>query len=69
MYRDATDIKVCRVNIGRSKATFQSPNQKLPQVTSLLKLKVVLILRNLRFSRIEKKGLFGRINIRNSEFI
>jgi hypothetical protein len=66
---NATDIKVCRVNVERGKATFQSLNRKLPQFTSLLKLKVGLILRNLRSSRIEKKGIFGRINIKNSELI
>jgi hypothetical protein len=59
MYTDATDIKVCRVNIERGKATFQSLNQKLPQFTSWLKLKVGLILRNLRSSRIEKQGILG----------
>jgi len=59
MHTDATDIKVCRVNIERGKATFQSLNQKLPHFTSWLKLKVGLILRNLRSSRIEKQGILG----------
>jgi exo-beta-1,3-glucanase (GH17 family) len=50
MYIDTTDIKVGRESIERGKATLQSLNQKLSQFTSLLKLKVGLILRNLRFS-------------------